>query len=150
MAVFGGSGGEKLQNQKIRLCNHKTQRLSRITFTVSIKIKPDNQMYANVSDPPPPMSSKNSIICLQIVYIIHKNDGMLDVITRTCYVCIINRFSPAFIFIRQYKEAGHNCYDHQEDACVGQGFQGQCTHIVALFVEWCVNKIGSYTKLEEH
>ena len=53
MAVFGGSGGEKLQNQKIRLCNHKTQLLSRITFTVSLKIKSDNQMYANVSDPPP-------------------------------------------------------------------------------------------------
>ena len=50
---FGGSGGSNLQNQQIRLCNHKTQLLSRITFTVSLKIKPDNQMYANVSDPPP-------------------------------------------------------------------------------------------------
>ena len=33
---------------------NKTQVLSRITFNVSLKIKPDNQMYANVSDPPPP------------------------------------------------------------------------------------------------
>ncbi len=31
---------------------NKTQVLSRITFNVSLKIKPDNQMYANVSDPP--------------------------------------------------------------------------------------------------
>jgi len=50
---FGGSGGSNLQNQQIRLCNHKTQLLSRITFTVSLKIKPENHMYANVSDPPP-------------------------------------------------------------------------------------------------
>ncbi len=35
---------------------NKTQVLSRITFNVSLKIKPDNQMYANVSDPPPLVS----------------------------------------------------------------------------------------------
>jgi len=33
---------------------NKTQVLSRITFNVSLKIEPDNQMYANVSDPPLP------------------------------------------------------------------------------------------------
>ncbi len=44
----------KPPKEKIRLCNHENQLLSRITFTVSLKIKPDNQMYANVSDPPPP------------------------------------------------------------------------------------------------
>ncbi len=33
-----------LQNQKIRLCKHKNQLLTRITFTVSLKIKPENQM----------------------------------------------------------------------------------------------------------
>ena len=38
---FGGSGGSNLQNQQIRLCNHKTQLLSRITFTVRLEIKPD-------------------------------------------------------------------------------------------------------------
>ncbi len=67
MSIFGGkcqfsseNGGFrrerrlKLKNQKIRLCNHKTQLISRITLTVSLKIKPETQMYANVSDPPPP------------------------------------------------------------------------------------------------
>ena len=62
MAVFVGSGGSNLQNQKIRLWSHKTQLLSRITFTVSIKIKPDNQMYANVSDPPPLIANFTYVI----------------------------------------------------------------------------------------
>ena len=68
---FGGSDGSNLQNQQIRLCNQKTQLLSRITFTVSLKIKPDNQMYANMTDPPPPpyyflqltITSKKSYFC---------------------------------------------------------------------------------------
>ncbi len=40
---------------KIGMCYHKAQLLSGITFTVSFKIKPVIQIYANVSDPPPPL-----------------------------------------------------------------------------------------------
>ncbi len=45
-------GGLYLQNQKLGVCNHNTQLLSGITFTVSLKIKQVIQIYANVSDPP--------------------------------------------------------------------------------------------------
>ncbi len=47
-------GGLYLQNQKLCVCNHKTKLLSEITFTVSLKIKPVIQVYANVSELPPP------------------------------------------------------------------------------------------------
>ena len=51
---------------------NKTQVLSRITFNVSLKIKPDNQMYANVSDPPPPCININrfdyTLIVLYLQY----------------------------------------------------------------------------------
>ena len=40
-------GGLYLQIQKIGVCNHKTKFLSGITLTVSLKIKPDNQIYAD-------------------------------------------------------------------------------------------------------
>ena len=39
---------------KIGVCIHKTQLLSGITFTASLKIKPVIQIYANVSDLPHP------------------------------------------------------------------------------------------------
>ena len=45
-------GGLYLQNQKLGVCNYKTQLLSGITFTVNIQIKPVFQIYAHVSDPP--------------------------------------------------------------------------------------------------
>ncbi len=48
------SGGLYLQSLKIGVCNHKTQFLSGIAFTVSLKIKQVIQIYANVSDLPPP------------------------------------------------------------------------------------------------
>ena len=56
MAVFGGSGGSNLQNQKIRVCYHKTQLLSVITYPLTIKTNPDNTVYANVSDKPLPLN----------------------------------------------------------------------------------------------
>ncbi len=57
---FGGKGrfstGAAVKTSKTKnyACNHKTQLLSEITFTVSLKIKPDNQICANVSTLPPP------------------------------------------------------------------------------------------------
>ena len=52
---FGGSGGSNLQNQKICVCYHKTKLLSVITYDLTLKITPDNPVYTNVSDPPPPL-----------------------------------------------------------------------------------------------
>ncbi len=54
MAVFGWSGGFNLKNQKKRGGGIKTQLLSGIIFIISFKIKPVNQIYPNVSDPPLP------------------------------------------------------------------------------------------------
>ena len=56
-AVFGGSGGFNLQNQKIRVCYHKTQLLSVITYSLTIKINPEITVYSNVSvyHPPSPL-----------------------------------------------------------------------------------------------
>ena len=82
MAVFGGSGGLNLQNQKLRLCNHKTQLLSRITFTVSLKIKPDNQMYANVSDPHPPLAFN---VTISLVWKIFLEDYLFE-----CYLIFVS------------------------------------------------------------
>ncbi len=47
MTVFGGSGGSNLK--KIRVCHHKTQLLSVITYPLTIKINPELLVYANVS-----------------------------------------------------------------------------------------------------
>ena len=49
------SGGLNLQNQKIRMYVHKTQLFSVITYPLTIKINPDNTVYANVSDIPAPL-----------------------------------------------------------------------------------------------
>ena len=46
-------GGLYLQNPKIRVCYYKTKLLTVITYPPTIKINPDNNVYANVSDPPP-------------------------------------------------------------------------------------------------
>ena len=62
MAVFGGSGGSHLQNHKKRVCYHKTKFLTVITHPLTLKINPDNTVYANVSDlPPTPQKLKTSI-----------------------------------------------------------------------------------------
>ena len=41
------------QNQNIRVCYHKIQLLSVMTYPLTIKINPDNTVYANIKQPPP-------------------------------------------------------------------------------------------------
>ncbi len=41
--------------QKICVCYHKTKFLSVITYYLTIKINPDNTVYANESDDIPPL-----------------------------------------------------------------------------------------------
>jgi len=61
---FGGSGGSNLQNQKIRVCYHKTQLLSVITYPLTIKINLDNTVRKCVSPPPsPPLFRILSFLC---------------------------------------------------------------------------------------
>ena len=59
-------GGLYFQKQKLGVCNHKTQLLSGITFTVCLKIKPVIQIYANEADPSPFEKSQcyiNFVMC---------------------------------------------------------------------------------------
>ncbi len=58
MAVFGGSGGSNLQNQKIRVCYHKTQLLSVITYLSSnYKDKPRAPCVRKCASLAPPPQS---------------------------------------------------------------------------------------------
>ena len=53
MAVFVGSGGSNLQNQKIHVCYHKSQLLSVITYPLNPITKSIITIYADVTEHPP-------------------------------------------------------------------------------------------------
>ncbi len=61
------TGGLYLQNQKLSVCIHKTLLLSGITLTVSFKIKPVIQIYANVSYTLPPIISVHKFRKIKII-----------------------------------------------------------------------------------
>ena len=62
------------KTKKIRVCYHKTKLLSAITYPLTIKIKTDNTVYANVSDLPRPTLHTSNL----------RNSNMFDVRKLKC------------------------------------------------------------------
>ncbi len=91
-----------LQNQKIGVCNHKTQLLIAITSTVSLKIKPVIQIYANVSDPSLPLNTPPLGLCyIHATLHLHHKSSLIPGPSRFdgCQCCRFLLLKVSFMFV---------------------------------------------------
>ncbi len=67
--------GGRNQKTKAYVCYHKTKLLAVITYPPTVKINPDNTVYTNVSEIPPPLNKNypTTFKLLRHIIIDHRN-----------------------------------------------------------------------------